>query len=264
MRIIRNKRRKSTPLSLVCIFGTMVLGLLAGRIFFGKMLIGGGLLLFFLCCAVTLYCRLSLQEPEDDTAEGAFEDHTSTDGEEDVDEPSAKEVPNVPLSTREKVARCFGEVALVLVMLLLFWSEDYSYANGSCLTAFWPIALGIAAVAGVAVVKKFFWKSSRAGRAFSILFCGLLIYVAVSVCAAHLNYLLDLEEPTDCVAVIEEKDRVKSSKRGDSYQFQVTVDGKTFDIEVSANTYHSYAVGDGYRFHRYKGAFGVPFYMPLY
>ena len=266
MRFTVGKRRKKRSfLSLACVIGTLVLGLLAHQHFSGKLLLGAELLLFFLCGGITLYCKRKPTDVEEDGFAQPLADETAADGEEDASEEELEEESaKAPLSTREKLEICAGDVAVVLFLFLLGWADNFTFAGGFYLTAFWPVALMLALVAGVAVVKKFFWNSSMGMRVFFLLFWGVASYVVVSVCAANLNYVLDLEAPSVCVAEIEEKDHTESSKGRDSYEFQVTVDGKTFDLEVSAITYRAHEVGDDYSFLRYEGAFGVPFYLPLY
>ena len=53
---------------------------------------------------------------------------------------------------------------------------------------------------------------------------------------------------------------IRHRKSPDSYEFEMTVDGKTFDLEVGRREYKKYEVGDTYTFKEYKGAFGKPFY----
>jgi hypothetical protein len=85
------------------------------------------------------------------------------------------------------------------------------------------------------------------------------LFIMITVC--HLNYLLDLQPPTEIHAVIEDKEITHHRKSPDSYEFELTVDGESFDLEVGKREYKRYEVGDTYTFKEYKGAFGKPFYV---
>jgi hypothetical protein len=87
-----------------------------------------------------------------------------------------------------------------------------------------------------------------------------MVFLFCWIPLCHLNYLLD-PQPTEIHAVIEEKEKVRHRKSPDSYEFEMTVDGETFDLEVGRREYNRYEVGDTYTFYEYKGAFGKPFYI---
>ena len=76
-----------------------------------------------------------------------------------------------------------------------------------------------------------------------------------------MNYVLDTKGPQQYTAVIEDKDYTHYRKGPDSYEFRVTVDGETFDLNVSVLEYDRYEIGDTYTFYCYEGAFGKPFYL---
>ena len=61
-------------------------------------------------------------------------------------------------------------------------------------------------------------------------------------------------------AVIEDKHVHRNAKSTDTYEFEMTVDGESFDLNVGEREYKRYEVGDTYTFKEYKGAFGKPFY----
>ena len=77
----------------------------------------------------------------------------------------------------------------------------------------------------------------------------------------HFNYMLDLTPPTEYNAIIEQKEHHHHRKSPDSYEFEITADGKTFDLEVELRIYNHYEVGDTFTFYRYEGAFGKEFYL---
>ena len=127
---------------------------------------------------------------------------------------------------------------------------------------FWEISLALGLAVGIFVTVKWVWKGTGwGGRIGSLVLCTVLAFFLCWIPLCHLNYLLDFEPPAEKQAVIEEKDVVRHRKSPDSYEFELTVDGESFDLEVGWSEYGRYEVGDTYTFKAYKGAFGKPFYM---
>lgn len=127
---------------------------------------------------------------------------------------------------------------------------------------FWEISLALGLAVGIFVTVKWLWKGAGwGGRIGGVILCTVLVFFLCWIPLCHLNYLLDFEPPAEKQAVIEEKDVVRHRKSPDSYEFELTVDGESFDLEVGWSEYDRYEVGDTYTFKAYKGAFGKPFYM---
>lgn len=155
----------------------------------------------------------------------------------------------------------FGFVGgLVSFMGLGFTVSAYSFYEEPFIP-FWEICLAVGLLVSVFVTVKWIWKGTGwVGRIGSIVVCTCMVFLFCWIPLCHLNYLLDFE-PTEIHAVIEEKEKVRHRKSPDSYEFEMTVDGETFDLEVGRREYNRYEVGDTYTFKEYKGAFGEPFYM---
>ena len=127
---------------------------------------------------------------------------------------------------------------------------------------FWEISLAIGLAVSIFVTVKWVWKGAGwGGRIGSIALGTVLVFFLCWISLCHLNYLLDFQPPAQKQAVIEEKDIIRHRKSPDSYEFQMTLDGETFDLEVGGREYNRYEVGDTYTFKEYGGAFGKPFYM---
>ena len=127
---------------------------------------------------------------------------------------------------------------------------------------FWEICLALGLAVSIFVTVKWVWKGTGwGGRIGGVILCMALVFFLCWIPLCHLNYLLDFEPPAEKQAVIEEKDVVRHRKSPDSYEFELTVDGESFDLEVDWAEYQRYEVGDTYTFRAYKGAFGKPFYM---
>ena len=127
---------------------------------------------------------------------------------------------------------------------------------------FWEISLAIGLLVGVFVTVKWIWKGTGwGGRIGSLVLCTVLVFFLSCMTLCHLNYLLDFEPPAERQAVIEDKHVHRNAKSTDTYEFEMTVDGESFDLNVGEREYKRYEVGDTYTFKEYKGAFGKPFYL---
>ena len=155
----------------------------------------------------------------------------------------------------------FGFVGgLVSFMGLGFTVSAYSFYEEPFIP-FWEICLAVGLLVSVFVTVKWVWKGTGwVGRIGSLALCTCMVFLFCWIPLCHLNYLLD-PQPTEIHAVIEEKEKVRHRKSPDSYEFEMTVDGETFDLEVGRREYDRYEVGDTYTFKEYKGAFGKPFYL---
>ena len=156
----------------------------------------------------------------------------------------------------------FGLVGgLVSFMGFTFTVSAYSFYKEP-FAPFWEICLALGLAVGVFVMVKWVWKGTGwGGRIGSMVVCAAMAFLAFWIPLCHLNYLLDFQPPEEIHAVIEEKDITRHRKGPDSYKFELTVDGESFDLEVGKREYKRYEVGDTYTFKEYKGAFGKPFYI---
>ncbi len=145
-----------------------------------------------------------------------------------------------------------------------FWylTLDYTYVNGD---GFFYESIIIGAIIGVLLTVIFFWKGKKISERIGIMVLwAILCSVSLFALFTNLNYILDFSEPQCYSAVIEGKDVDYNRKSPNSYGFKVTADGKSFYLDVSRSEYRKYDVGDTYRFKKYNGTFGKPFFVPWY
>lgn len=178
--------------------------------------------------------------------------------------------PREPKKRKRKLHPRFGifheicfSIAIALFLVLLFDSGDYSYTQGF---PFWLAALIITIPLGAALVlatpkKVFETKSGIGWILLGALILGFVLWFAVHSFIVHLNYALDVTKPTEYTAVIEDKEHHRNRKSPDVYEFEFTIDGETFDLEVNWLIYDDYEIGDIFSFYRYNGAFRKPFYL---
>ncbi len=150
-------------------------------------------------------------------------------------------------------------LSMVSAMILVMYGFRYSYEDGGVFP-FWKGLLIFSACASVFVGLKWL-RSLRWGLLWAIPLAAAFGFLLLGITVAHLNCLLDFSEPVTCEAVIEEKEYHNNIKSPDTYEFVVTVDGATFDLEVSSSDYRSREIGDVYVFEKHCGAFGVPYYV---
>ena len=149
---------------------------------------------------------------------------------------------------------------LVSFMGLGFTVSAYSFYEEPFIP-FWEICLAVGLLVSIFVTVKWVWKGSGwGGRIGSLVICTFMVFLFCWIPLCHLNYLLDFQPPTEIHAVIEHKEVNRHRKSPDTYEFQMTVDGQTFDLEVGRREYDRHEEGDTYTFKAYKGAFGKPFY----
>jgi hypothetical protein len=157
---------------------------------------------------------------------------------------------------------CFT-IGALLLLSLVFDGGDYSYTQDF---PFWGVALVLSLLLIVAALfllpKKIFETKSGIGwLLLGGLLVGFLLWFVVHSFIMHFNYMLDLTPPIEYNAIIEQKEHHHHRKSPDSYEFEITADGKTFDLEVELRIYDHYEVGDTFTFYRYEGAFGKEFYL---
>ena len=152
---------------------------------------------------------------------------------------------------------CVG--GLVSFMGLGFTVSAYSFYEEP-LIPFWEISLAVGLLVSIFVTVKWLWKGTGwGGRLGAIALGTILTFFLCWIPLCHLNYLLDFQPPVEEQAVIVEKDVHRNTKSPNHYEFELTVDGETFDLKVGRREYDRYEEGDTYTFKSYKGAFGKPF-----
>ena len=150
---------------------------------------------------------------------------------------------------------------LVSFMGLGFTVSAYSFYKEPFIP-FWEICLVLGLAVGVFVTVKWVWKGTGwGGRIGSMVLCTVLVFLLSWMTLCHLNYLLDFEPPAERQAVIMEKQVHRNAKSADTYEFEMTVDGESFELRVKCREYNKYEVGDTYTFKAYRGALDKPFYM---
>lgn len=146
----------------------------------------------------------------------------------------------------------------------LLLTDRYSFFGGIP-NAFVFVALLSAAVITVVLMitaASALWRGRKwLGRIGWVLLILFLTFAIFLVSIIHLNYALGDETPQAWSAQIEDKDYHHSRKGRDRYEFIMTIDSETVDVEVTFAEYYAYEVGDIYTVYRYEGAFGKPFYL---
>ena len=150
---------------------------------------------------------------------------------------------------------------VIVFIYLLLNGFNYSFIGGSDIDILLT-ALIISVLVAAFVTFRILWNNCRAMGRIGYFLLFLFITFAFSFnLIGNLNYALDFSEPIEECAVIEKKDIDYNSKGPDSYEFELTVDGERFFLEVSSDEYDRYLEWDLYYFKKYKGAFNKPFYL---
>ena len=175
-----------------------------------------------------------------------------------------------PKPNRTKPAKSTPGAATVTVTLLILavsvfsvttW-ERYAFAEID-LFPLWYVALAPGLLCGWLVVAKLMEKGHSAGKRIGTFFLfSVLFFFAAGATLAHLNHWLDSSQPKQFVVVIEDKES-HFSMYSRSYEFTVTAQGDTFDIEVPEKHYEAFDVGDPYVIEYREGALGEPYYMAV-
>lgn len=141
------------------------------------------------------------------------------------------------------------------------WAFAYTFVGG-IVAPFWLVSLPLGLVTAIVVTLK--WVIGKAKIWAAVCFFLILVFIfflVYDMYICHLNYVLDLNEPIEEVAVIKEKEYTYHSKSADTYEFKFIIDGEEMWLEVDVVEYETHEVGDRYSFKRYKGAFNKPFYI---
>ena len=178
---------------------------------------------------------------------------------------SSRSKPN-----RTKPAKSTPGPATVTVFLLILvvgvfsvatW-ERYAFAE-IALFPLWYVALPLGLLCGWLFVAKLMEKGLSIGKRIgAFLLISALCFFAAGATLAHLNHWFDSSQPRQIVVVIEDKE-FHFSKHSRSYEFTVTAQGDTFDIEVPDKHYEAFDVGDHYVIEYREGALGEPYYMAV-
>lgn len=175
-----------------------------------------------------------------------------------------------PKPNRTKPAKSTPGPATVTVFLLILvvgvfsvatW-ERYAFAE-IALFPLWYVALPLGLLCGWLFVAKLMEKGHSTGKQIGmLLLMSLIMFFVAGTVLAHLNHFFDTSQPKQFVVVIEDKESHRS-KHSRSYEFTVTAQGDTFDIEVPDKHYEALDVGDHYVIEYREGALGEPYYMAV-
>ena len=175
-----------------------------------------------------------------------------------------------PKPNRKKPAKSHPSAMTVMVTLLILavgvgsvatW-ERYAFAEID-LFPLWYVALAPGLLCGWLFVAKLMEKGHSAGKRIGTFFLfSVLFFFAAGATLAHLNHWLDSSQPKQFVVVIEDKES-HSSRYSLSYEFTVTAQGDTFDIDVPRSHYYTFDEGDLYVIEYREGAFGEPYYIAV-
>lgn len=153
---------------------------------------------------------------------------------------------------------------LFAALSLLYQSDAYVFLEKEMLP-FWEISLAVGVICGALFAVNTLRNQNEKGQIIALILISLLvaliITIVVSSAISTLNYLLDESEPTEIVAIIEDKDHNRRRKGPDNYELEFLLDGEKVSIDVPSEVYRDSAVGDLFTFYRYEGRFGKPFYM---
>ena len=136
----------------------------------------------------------------------------------------------------------------------------YSFV-GDPLFPFWKSSLILCLPLGFLTMRLLSSNKDHLGaKILGAIVLSALLFFVIEVYTQHLNYVLDFHEPTKEVAIIEDKYESHNHK-SDSYHLIMHADGEEIDLEVSFMDYDEYKIGEPYEFERYRGTFGVPFWL---
>ena len=176
-----------------------------------------------------------------------------------------------PKPNRTKPAKSTPGAATVTVFLLICavsvgsiatW-ERYAFAEID-LFPLWYVALALGLLCGWLFVAKLMEKGHSAGKRIgTFLLISVLCFFAVGAMLAHLNHLLDQSVPIRYTVTIQDTEYRAGGKGPSHYEFTVTVQEDTFDIDVPRKHYKAFDVGDLYVIEYREGAFGEPYYMAV-
>ncbi len=164
---------------------------------------------------------------------------------------------------RERLFKLAKLLFYILFALLIYSALLYRFV-GWFTSTIWYVAIGLGVVAGVLFSVKFVSKDARVGE--KIMLYIMIVFLAICLIGsifAHINHFFDNGEVERYVVEIEDKHSTTSRKNPDTYEFEVTLNGETFDIHVTRSDYRANDVGDHYIIEYHEGALGVPYYIAV-
>ena len=178
---------------------------------------------------------------------------------------SSRSKPNRKRSTKSTPGPLTVTVTLLILAVSVFsvatW-DRYAFAEIG-LFPLWYVALTLGLLCGWLFVAKLMVKGLSVGKRIgAFLLISALCFFAAGATLAPLNHWFDSSQPKQFVVVIEDKES-HFSKYSRSYEFTVTAQGDTFDIEVPDKHYEAFDVGDHYVIEYREGALGEPYYMAV-
>ena len=151
--------------------------------------------------------------------------------------------------------------AFVIGILYLIETYRYSFVD-VILFPLWYVALGLGVIVGVALdvalIKKVGDIKLRIAVFLIFTFVAFMIF---GFALGHINHIFDSSEAVRYYVEIEDKDIDLNRRAPDRYDFEVTVNGDTFDIQVPLSDFYSLDVGDSYVIEYHEGALGEPYYI---
>lgn len=157
---------------------------------------------------------------------------------------------------------------LILFVWLLASSRRYNFVV-AVFFPLWYVALGMGMIAAIVFVWVFLKKipsKEKSGRraviglSFAVV---LIVFFVFGTIFAHLNHIFDQNEPERYVVVIEHQHYHSGTGRYriGNWEFRVTIDGKTQEIDVPRLHAYQFQEGDLYVVEYHKGAFNEPYYI---
>ena len=157
---------------------------------------------------------------------------------------------------------------LILFVWLLTSSRRYNFV-GVVFFPLWYVALGLGVIAAIIFVwvflKKIPSKEKRGrkaviGLSFAVV---LIVFLFFGTIFAHLNHIFDQNESERYVVIIENQHYRHGTGRYriGNWEFRVTIDGKTQEIDVPSLHAYQFQEGDLYVVEYHKGAFNEPYYI---
>lgn len=127
----------------------------------------------------------------------------------------------------------------------------------------WYVALGVGILGGALFALKVVApEHSKGKRIGAFILISLLAFFAAGTMLAHANHLFDNSQPVRYTVVIEDTES-RHRKHSSHYEFTVTVQGDTFDLEVPRRHYRAFEEGDLYVIEYREGALGEPYYIAV-
>ena len=158
-------------------------------------------------------------------------------------------------------------LSIIVAIPVVVLAGRYSFVNSEF--PFWEVSLGVGLIVCILVdifyASRRKWESKAEKIVMRILIFLLTLLLSFTVLLFglwHANHLLDLGEAERYYAEIEDKYSLYT-RGASSYYFTFTVNGDTFEIDVSSYDYNSLDVGDSYVIEYHEGALGEPYYIAV-